>query len=169
MWNSPIPAFRARPTVQILLVLGLATLGFAACAPEAERPAEETEEEVDQAGGGLEEAGRRAGENLDEAGRRVGEELEQAGEALERGADRAGEELEPAARDARITATVKSKLLSDPEVSAFRIDVDTSDGRVTLSGTVESETAKEEAEELARNTEGVEEVENLIEVAPEDG
>lgn len=164
MRTLPIPVSRARPVVQILLVLGPATLGLglAGCAPEAEPPAERPAEDT---GDDLEQAG----EDLEETGRRVGEELEEAGEALERGAERAGEELEPAARDARITAAVKSRLLSDPEVSAFRIDVDTVDGRVTLNGVVASERAKEEAEELARNTEGVTEVQNLLQVEPEEG
>ena len=154
--------FRARPTVQILLVLCLAGPGLVACAPEseppAERPAEGTEEDLEQ-----------AGEELEETGRRVGEELEEAGEALERGAERAGEELEPAARDAQVTAAVKARLLSDPEVSAFRIDVDTVGGRVTLNGIVASERVKEEAGDLARNTEGVSEVQNLLQVEPEEG
>lgn len=164
MQTLPIPVVRARPVVQILLVLGPAILGLglAGCAPEAEppaeRPAEDTGEDLEQ-----------TGEGLEETGRRVGEELEEAGEALERGAERAGDELEPAARDARITAAVKSRLLSDPEVSAFQIDVDTVDGSVTLNGVVDSERAKEEAEELARNTEGVTEVQNLLQVEPEEG
>lgn len=159
-----IPETRPVPLLPIVVALTLApfTLGAGACAPEGEEPADRPAERAEE---GAEEAGR----DLEETGRRVGEELDEAGEAIGREAERVGEEVEPAARDAQITATVKSKLLSDPEVSAFQIDVDTSGGRVTLSGTVDSDAAKEEAEELARNTEGVDEVENLIEVAPEDG
>lgn len=159
-----IPETRTVPLLPIVAALALVpfALGAGACAPEGEEPADRPAERAEE---GAEETG----QGLEETGRRVGEELEEAGESIERGAERVGDELEPAARDAQITATVKSKLLSDPEVSGFKIDVDTSGGRVTLSGTVDSEAAKEEAEELARNTEGVEEVENLIEVAPEGG
>jgi hyperosmotically inducible protein len=57
--------------------------------------------------------------------------------------------------DAAITATVKSKLLADPDTSALRIDVDTKDRTVTLSGAVKSAAEKTEAIEIARQTDGV--------------
>lgn len=66
--------------------------------------------------------------------------------------------------DAGITSKVKSKLAADPEVTAMNVDVDTTDGVVTLSGLVRTESQREEAEELARNTEGVKRVRNLLEV-----
>lgn len=98
--------------------------------------------------------------NLD----RAGEELEDAGEALVQGAEDLGDEIEPHARDAVITATVKTKLTADPEVNPFTIDVDTVGGRVTLSGTVRTEEQRQEAEDLARGTDGVIDVENRLEV-----
>ena len=57
--------------------------------------------------------------------------------------------------DAAITATVKSKLMADPDTSALRIDVDTKDHKVTLSGQVKSATEKTEAVSIARGTDGV--------------
>lgn len=66
--------------------------------------------------------------------------------------------------DATITAAVKSKLTADPEINPFNIDVDTDEGTVRLSGTVEKPEARAEAERLARNTEGVVAVVNEIEV-----
>lgn len=57
--------------------------------------------------------------------------------------------------DAEITSEVKAKLLADPEVAGLNIDVDTRDGVVTLTGDVESDDARLEAEHLARTTEGV--------------
>jgi osmotically-inducible protein OsmY len=66
--------------------------------------------------------------------------------------------------DTAITASVKAKLTGDPDVAAHNVNVDTKDGVVTLRGTVKSEDAKQEAEELARNTEGVRRVQNMIEV-----
>lgn len=66
--------------------------------------------------------------------------------------------------DAALTTKVKSKLAADPEVNPFNIDVDTQDGIVTLRGQVEDAEAKTEAGKLARNTDGVRGVRNLIEV-----
>ena len=66
--------------------------------------------------------------------------------------------------DAWITSKVESKLAADPEVNNFEIDVDTQDGVVRLSGNVEQEKARQEAEKLARSTEGVVAVKNEIEI-----
>ena len=41
--------------------------------------------------------------------------------------------------DATITARVMTALLNDPQVGATKIDVDTTNGIVTLSGTVKSQ------------------------------
>jgi hyperosmotically inducible protein len=60
--------------------------------------------------------------------------------------------------DAMITSTVKTKLTADRPKSAVKVDVDTKDGVVTLTGTVSTEEQKAEAERLARNTKGVKDV-----------
>ena len=64
--------------------------------------------------------------------------------------------------DAVIVTKVKSKLVADLEVAANNIDVDSEQGVVTLSGTVRSNEAREEAEKLARDTHGVVRVDNEI-------
>lgn len=66
--------------------------------------------------------------------------------------------------DAALTATVKAKLAADPEINPFNIDVDTDAGVVRLSGKVEQAEARSAAERLARNTDGVRNVINDIEV-----
>lgn len=66
--------------------------------------------------------------------------------------------------DAVITSKVKSKLAADPQTSALEIDVDTLNGTVTLRGAVDSAQEKRDAERLARNTEGVRDVENELEL-----
>jgi hyperosmotically inducible periplasmic protein len=57
--------------------------------------------------------------------------------------------------DGEITAAVKSKLMTDENVAARRIDVDTEDGVVTLRGTVASPTEADRAVELAKMADGV--------------
>jgi hypothetical protein len=75
--------------------------------------------------------------------RRAGEaDLERAGESIERGAEKikptlekAGEKMKEAATgDPAITASIKASYLKDPDLSVFKIDVDTKDGVVTLNG-----------------------------------
>jgi osmotically-inducible protein OsmY len=57
--------------------------------------------------------------------------------------------------DPNITAQVKSKLLADPDVAGLRIDVDTKDHVVTLTGTVKTQAEESRALQLAREVEGV--------------
>ncbi len=64
--------------------------------------------------------------------------------------------------DAEITAAVKTKLLADKTVGGLKIDVDTTDGVVTLSGPVHSGTERAQALRLARNTKGVKSVKNKL-------
>jgi len=66
--------------------------------------------------------------------------------------------------DAEITTSVKSKLAANKSVSASKIDVDTSDGVVTLNGSVHSSAAKTTAARLAREAKGVKRVENNLTV-----
>ena len=64
--------------------------------------------------------------------------------------------------DGTITTKVKTKLFNDAVVSGFAISVSTFKGEVTLTGSVDSKTARDKAEYLARHTTGVRKVNNLI-------
>jgi len=66
--------------------------------------------------------------------------------------------------DAGITTKIKAKLTADPEINPFNISVETEEGTVYLTGRVKDQAQKDEAEELARNTDGVKRVVNHIEV-----
>lgn len=66
--------------------------------------------------------------------------------------------------DAAITAAVKGKLAADMDINPFNIDVDANEGVVTLQGRVEKSEARTKAEQLARETDGVTRVINLIKV-----
>ena len=67
--------------------------------------------------------------------------------------------------DAAVTASVKSRLLGDGKTPGLKIDVDTQDGVVTLSGDVPTSAAHLEALRLARGTKGVKHVVDKITVA----
>jgi hyperosmotically inducible periplasmic protein len=66
--------------------------------------------------------------------------------------------------DATITARVKTVLLNDPQVAATKIDVSTSGGIVTLSGTVKSKADETRAIDLARQITGVRDVKSTLAV-----
>ena len=60
--------------------------------------------------------------------------------------------------DSGITMSVKSRLLDDPQVKGHRIDVDTRDAIVYLTGSVNSDAERDKAIQLAKDTKGVREV-----------
>jgi hyperosmotically inducible protein len=62
--------------------------------------------------------------------------------------------------DTVTTTKVKSALLSEPDVKAFAIKVETRKGRVLLSGFVDNEARAERAISVAREVAGVKAVEN---------
>ncbi|HLX23536.1 MAG TPA: BON domain-containing protein [Usitatibacter sp.] len=68
--------------------------------------------------------------------------------------------------DAAITASVKTDILKDADLSVLKIDVDTKDGVVTLNGLANTEDAKTRATRLASGVKGVKEVHNNLTVKP---
>jgi hyperosmotically inducible protein len=68
----------------------------------------------------------------------------------------------PPPTDASLTAAVKAKLAADSTLSGLKINVDTLDGVVTLSGEVRSQADKDAAARLARETGGVREVNDRL-------
>ena len=67
-------------------------------------------------------------------------------------------EAQRVAADAALTAKIKSKMLLDDKIDAAAINVDTSHRVVRLAGVVGSPEERERAVQLARETEGVEQV-----------
>ena len=60
--------------------------------------------------------------------------------------------------DSGITMSVKGRLLDDPQVKGLQIDVDTRDGVVFLTGNVGSDSERQKAIQLAKDTKGVKSV-----------
>jgi hyperosmotically inducible periplasmic protein len=87
-----------------------------------------------------------------------------AGEAKQKAAG-AAETAGNKADDTRISSSVKASIAADKELSAARIDVDTQDGVVTLSGAVPTAAAKARANEVARGIKDVKSVNNQLTLA----
>jgi hyperosmotically inducible protein len=77
-------------------------------------------------------------------------------------ADTAPESAGAIIDDARITTTIQAKYFLTAAVKGRNINVDTRGGVVTLKGEVGSESEREEALRLARESEGVRRVEDLL-------
>ena len=71
--------------------------------------------------------------------------------------------------DAGVTTKVKAQLAADEMVKAYKVDVDTHEHVVTLSGEVDNAAAKEQAVRIARNTAGVRDVVDDLKVVGTSG
>lgn len=67
--------------------------------------------------------------------------------------------------DASITTKVNAALVADKDLSAVKINVDTKDGVVTLTGPAPNAAAREQATKIAKNVKGVTSVNNQLVVS----
>ena len=96
----------------------------------------------------------------------ISNELSRTGHVIRERAQQAGRALSDATADARVTAAIKAKLLRDPDLSVWNISVATSDGIVTMSGSVSSPDQVGKAILLALETDGVRQVISTLQVKP---
>jgi osmotically-inducible protein OsmY len=94
----------------------------------------------------------------------IKDELARTGKVVRRKAEDAGAAIADAATDARVTATIKARLLKDGDLSTLKISVSTANGLVTLSGTASSPENIKKAIQLALETDGVHKVVSTIQV-----
>ena len=95
----------------------------------------------------------------------IKDDLARGGQIVRRKAREAGQAIADVTADARITAAIKGKLLTNRDLSALSISVNTTGGIVTLSGTASSPEDISKAMLLAMDTDGVIEVISTLQVA----
>lgn len=96
----------------------------------------------------------------------IKEELGRTSMVVREKARAAGQSLLGSTANARTTAAIKARLIGEPGLSAFAINVDTTDGLVTLSGRVDSAEQVARAVKVAMETEGVHKVISTLQVGP---
>jgi len=94
----------------------------------------------------------------------IKEDLARTGQVVRRKAREAGQAIADATADARITGAIKAKLVASRDLSAMSISVNTTDGVVTLSGSVASPEDISKAMLLSMETDGVREVISALQV-----
>lgn len=103
-------------------------------------------------------------DNVDLDTDKIREELARSGKVIRKKAQQAGTAIADATADARITTEIKGKFAVESDLSALKISVNTTDGVVTLSGTVSSHEAIEKAMKLALAVDGVSQVVSTLQV-----
>ncbi|HKQ24958.1 MAG TPA: BON domain-containing protein [Burkholderiales bacterium] len=102
----------------------------------------------------------RSDRSAERVGEKAGSKIDQATAQVKEQASNVGDKMD----DATITAKVKTALIGEPDLEALKIDVDTADGVVTLSGTVDSRTKVSRAVQVAQAVQGVRSVDNRLTV-----
>lgn len=80
------------------------------------------------------------------------------------GAENAMERAGDRTADAALTTRIKARLVAEDNLSALDINVDTSNGVVTLSGDVDNEAQVDLAEKVVEDIDGVKSVHNKLQV-----
>ena len=93
----------------------------------------ETKSAAKKTGDAIETGAKKTGDAVETGAKKTGSAAKKAGEATKDGAVKA----EDVTADAATTAAVKTKLLGDTKVGGLKIDVDTKDNVVTLTGIVD--------------------------------
>lgn len=161
MQNADIRHPSLKPAFRLASAAALA-LTLAACGESADNATlgQKLDSAISQTERKADELGARAETAADEAQAKAEAAAADAKASIAEATDR----VATAVDDATITANVAARLAGDPELSALKIDVDTQDGKVTLSGPAPSEAARGRAAELAATVEGVVGIDNRLEV-----
>jgi osmotically-inducible protein OsmY len=118
------------------------------------------------------DAERTAGERLDTAVAKTEQKADDIKADVKQQASEAKDDMNKATgaagarlKDMSITTAVNAELAKDTELSALKINVDTSQGRVILRGSAPNEASRERATTLAARVDGVLGVDNQLTVS----
>lgn len=144
-------------TLNNFKLLGIAVLlaaGLAAC---------------DKQPGPAESAGKMIDQTAVDAGKKIGQTTDKVGDKIDATKDKAGEKMSEqsaktgvAVNDAEITTKVKAAIFAEPGLKTLQISVETVNGVVTLSGSVDSQPNIDRAKVLASAVSGVKDVDNKL-------
>jgi hyperosmotically inducible periplasmic protein len=100
----------------------------------------------------------KAGKKVDQSVETAGKKIEAVGEAVSRKVETAVASLD----DTAITAEIKAKIVGDSLLKVAEIEVVTTNGVVTLNGSVSSQASVDRAREIASGVKDVKSVENNL-------
>ncbi|MFD1709654.1 BON domain-containing protein [Ottowia sp. GY511] len=149
---------------------------------QTEAAADEAKAKAAEAGQDIKDAAKEASADASAAATEAKNDMKDAAADAKNAAEKAGADIRAGASDlaasasaaagavaavmddAGITASVKTDLAKDPDLSALAINVDTKDGVVTLNGPAPNAAAKDRAETIAKGVKGVKSVSNNLAV-----
>lgn len=105
-------------------------------------------------------------EQTREAGAELSADAKAASQELRADTNNATDKIASGAADIAITTKINAALAGDAELSALKINVDTSDGHVALKGTAPDTASRDRATVIAAAIEGVVKVDNQLTIEP---
>ena len=108
--------------------------------------------------GTAEQAGKKIDDAVSDTGKKVDETVEEYEGKMEEQGAKAAQSLD----DTEVTTKVKAELLGEPGLKSMQISVDTVEGVVTLTGTVDSQANSDKASTLTKSVKGVQSVINQL-------
>lgn len=142
------------------LILSLAVMGASLAGCNKDDSDKTLGQRMDESVQASKEKMAEAQNKADAAGDKMKQEASQASDKMKEKADAAGKVLD----DTAITASVRAKIVSEPDLSNMDVKVDTKEGIVTLDGKAKTADAKDRATLVARSVEGVKDVNNNLSV-----
>lgn len=100
--------------------------------------------------------------STEQAAQEAKQDMESTAADIKREGEQAVQSVATTATDMTITTKVKAALAADDQLSALKIEVDTVQGVVSLTGPAPSAEAADRATTLAKAVEGVTEVQNKL-------
>ena len=167
---------RLSPSLFVLTSLTLTlALALSACGKQSDNQTagQKLDSVIAKTGQAAEEAKLKTEQSAAQAKAKTEETFANAGAALKNATQNAESSAKEAAGkaiekmdDMAITAAVSAELAKDPELSAFKINVDTKNGALSLNGSAPNEGARERAGAIAKKFSGVQSVDNKLIVKP---
>jgi osmotically-inducible protein OsmY len=146
------------------VLVGAAAVWFYQHQRSGRSPARSTTTRLEQAAQEARDNIQQKLESLNLGPQQIKDELARTGQIVRKKGQEAGKALADATADARTTASIKGKLLAESHLSSLNISVNTTDGIVTLSGSVSAPEDIGKAVMLAMETDGVREVISTLQV-----
>ena len=112
--------------------------------------------------GPAETAGKNIDQTIEKAGQGISDAADKVGKTMSEQSDKTGIAID----DTEITTRVKATVFAAPGLDTLQISVDTVNGVVTLSGSVDSRARSDMAYTLASAVSGVRQVNNHLVVKP---
>ena len=106
--------------------------------------------------------GKKIDQTISDTGKQIDAASDKAAVKMAEQSEKAGVAID----DAEITAKVKAAIFAEPGLKTLQISVDTINGVVTLTGSVDSQSNSDTAKALAGAVAGVNRVENRLALKP---